>query len=269
VNKPVNRSGTEDPEQGRQEQGRQGPDDPESDNGPAPQRLSKILSAHGVTSRREAEVMIRSGRVSVGGKQASIGQSARPGVDEIAVDGIPLAAKSELLYIMLNKPRGYVTTVSDERGRSTVMDLVTGAGTRLFPVGRLDYDSEGLILLTNDGRFAFAVAHPSFNVKKTYEIRARGDIRGAAERLRCPMEIDGKTVRAVSVRLMKRTAAGGLLQVTISEGRNRQVRKMCALCGLSVLSLKRISIGSLELGSLKPGQWRFLTESERKALCRF
>jgi len=233
----------------------------------APARIQKILSAHGIASRRQAEQLILAGRVTVNGKPAVIGQSAQFGYDEIAVDCVPLMPVGELVYIMLNKPRGYITTVSDDRGRQTVMDLVTGVGTRVFPVGRLDMDTEGLLLLTNDGHFANAVAHPSNGLMKTYEVRIRGETVGAAKMLCRPMEIDSHIVHAASAVLTERTENGAVLHVTISEGRNRQIRKMCAKCGFEVLSLMRLSIGPLGLGSLETGKWRRLTKKELRSLC--
>jgi len=231
-----------------------------------PARIQKILSAHGVASRREAERLIMAGRVTVNGIPAMIGQSAQFGHDEIAVDGVPLTPVNELVYIMLNKPRGYITTASDDRGRKTVMDLVVGAGVRVYPVGRLDMDTEGLLLMTNDGKFANSIAHPSYNRTKMYETRVRGDAAGAADMLGLSMEIDSHTVHAASVALTECNTDGGVLHISINEGRNRQIRKMCAKCGLEVLSLKRLSIGPLKLGSLKTGEWRRLTDEECKSL---
>ena len=236
-------------------------------NSGVPARIQKILSAHGVASRRQAEQMILAGRVTVNGKPAVIGQSAQFGHDEIAVDCVPLMPVRELMYIMLNKPRGYITTVSDDRGRKTVMDLVADTGTRVFPVGRLDKDTEGLLLLTNDGHFANAVAHPSNCLMKTYEVRIRGETAGAEEKLSQRMEIDSHIVHAASVVLAERTENGAVLHITISEGRNRQIRKMCTKCGFEVLSLMRLSIGPLGLGSLEKGKWRHLTKKERRSLC--
>ena len=231
-----------------------------------PERLQKILSAHGVASRREAEKMILEGRVRINGVPATLGQSAELGLDEISVDDLPLAAADEPVYIMLNKPRGYVTTSSDEQGRKTVMSLVQDVGIRVFPIGRLDMNSGGLLLLTNDGEFANIVAHPSYNKFKTYEVKVRGDAQRAALLMRKPIEIDNHTVQAKKVELSKVTEVGGVLKITVSEGRNRQIRKMCAACGVSVQTLKRISIGTLKLGSLKPGLWRHLTEEEVQSL---
>ena len=230
-------------------------------------RLQKILSAHGLASRREAETMIRDGRVSVNGVIAVIGQSATPGCDEILVDGVPLEQKSELVYIMLNKPLGYVTTMSDEHGRSTVRELVADVAERIYPVGRLDYDSEGLLLMTNDGEFANMIAHPSYGIEKTYIAIVQGNATDAEALLKNPIEIDGHIVKAVSVTLSGGSShGGGVFNITIKEGRNRQVRKMLAKFGLEVTSLKRVSIGSLELGSLNVGQWRHLTSGELSSL---
>ena len=229
-------------------------------------RIQKILSAHGVASRREAERLILAGRVAVNGKPASIGQSARFECDDITVDGVPLIPRGESVYIMLNKPRGFITTASDDRNRKTVMDLVMDVGTRVYPIGRLDKDTEGLLLMTNDGQFANAIMHPSYNKAKTYETYVRGDTKRAVHMLRLPLVVDSHQVQAASVVLIKQTANGGVLHITVNEGRNRQIRKMCAQCGLEVVSLKRLSIGSLELGLLKTGKWRSLTEEERQSL---
>jgi len=230
------------------------------------ERLQKILSASGVASRREAERMIAQGRVCVNGVQATLGQSAELNTDSIVIDGIPLAVRDKKVYLMLNKPRGYITTKSDERGRKTVMSLISGAGTGVYPVGRLDMDSEGLLLFTNDGVFANNIMHPSFGKLKTYVARVHGDAGEAAHLLQMPMDIDGYIVKAKKVALSSVFSGGGVLCITIAEGRNRQIRKMCAASGVKVRSLKRVSIGSLSLGNLKTGQWRFLTGEEVEAL---
>ena len=231
-----------------------------------PERIQKILSAHGVASRREAERMIVAGRVHINGIQATVGQSAEIGIDEIFVDGEQLSDRDEFIYLMLNKPYGYLTTVKDTRGRKTVMDLITGTGCRVYPVGRLDLNSEGLLLFTNDGEFANSMMHPSFDKLKTYEVEVSGDVLNAVKRLQEPVKIDELIVQAHSAELMKAVDDGGILNISISEGRNRQIRKMCSVCGLKVKSLKRISIGSLKLGDLESGQWRFLTKEEVTAL---
>jgi len=231
-----------------------------------PERIQKILSACGVASRREAERMISAGRIYINGIRATIGQSATIGVDNISVDDIPLSGKKKFVYLMLNKPCGYLTTVKDARGRKTVMELIAGAGSRVYPVRRLDLDSEGLLLFTNDGDFANSIMHPSFGKLKTYEVEVSGDVHNAVKQLQEPVKIDEFTVRAHSAELLKTSDDRDILQISVNEGRNRQIRKMCAVCGLKVISLKRISLGSLKLGDLKSGQWRFLTKEEVKAL---
>jgi len=230
------------------------------------ERLQKILSAYGITSRRASETLILEGRVSVNGVTATLGQSARPYIDEITVDGVLVEGNAEHVYIMLNKPGGYLTTLRDDRGRKTVMELVADLGVRVYPVGRLDYNSEGLLLFTNDGRFANAVSHPSGGKKKTYEVIIRGDAVKAAKLLSKPVSVDGHLLQAVNVLLVLESADGGVLEITIVEGKNRQIRKMCAACGVRVKALKRISVGSVELGSLETGKWRFLTEEEVRSL---
>ena len=230
------------------------------------ERLQKILSAHAIASRREAERMILAGRVYVNGVPATIGQSARYGIDSITVDGKPLKDVDEHVYLMLNKPRGYITTVSDDRGRKTVMELLANVGVKVYPAGRLDMDSEGLLLFTNDGEFANKIMHPSFEKQKVYEVEVNGDINTAVLNLKQPIEIDGHIVNAVDAVILNKTDIGGTLNITIAEGRNRQIRKMCAACGISIRSLKRISVGSVVLGSLKTGKWRHLTEEEVQSL---
>jgi len=230
------------------------------------EKLQKIIASAGLCSRRAAEVLIEQGRVTVNGTPARLGDRAE-GSDAISVDGKPVARAPQRTYIMLNKPRGYVTTMSDEKGRRTVAELVSDVGARVFPVGRLDMDSEGLLIMTDDGEFANRLMHPSHNVTKTYQVRVKGGpLREAAELLRRPMEIDGHTVGPTSVRLLKEDGnGGGLLSVSITEGRNRQVRKMCDKVGLTVMRLKRISEGGLSLGPLPSGKWRYLSLEEVNA----
>jgi len=230
------------------------------------EKLQKIIASAGLCSRRAAEVLIEQGRVTVNGTPARLGDRAEES-DKIAVDGKPVAKAPRRTYIMLNKPRGYVTTMSDEKGRRTVAELVSDVGVRVFPVGRLDMDSEGLLIMTDDGELANRLMHPSHNVVKTYQVRVKGgSLSEAAELLRQPMEIDGHTVGPASVRLLKDDGeGGGLLSVSITEGRNRQVRKMCDKAGLAVLRLKRVSEGGLSLGSLPSGKWRYLSLDEVNA----
>ena len=226
------------------------------------ERLQKLISAAGLASRRRAEELLRAGRVAVNGETAALGQSADPEADNITVDGVPLRLSQEKQYILLHKPRGYVTTLSDEKGRPTVAQLVSGVGARVYPVGRLDMDSDGLLLLTDDGALANALMHPSHEIQKVYRARVWGDIGAALPILRGPMEIDGYRVCADAVE----RAGGDALTITIHEGRNRQVRKMCDAAGLHVTRLTRLSEGPLTLGELPSGQWRRLTENEISAL---
>ncbi len=226
------------------------------------ERLQKILSARGVASRRKAEEMILAGRITVNGVAAQLGDGADPEKDEILLDGRPLPSRQAYIYLMLHKPRGYVTTLSDEKGRRDVSQLVADCGVRVYPVGRLDMDSEGLLLMTNDGELANRFMHPRHEVDKVYEVCVTGYSDGAAERLRLPIELDGYRIKPPRVELVSAEGDRAKLLVTIHEGRNRQVRRMCAAAGMEVTRLCRISEGKLQLGDLKPGKWRELTEKE-------
>ena len=227
------------------------------------ERLQKIISGAGLASRRAAEQMLRDGRVTVNGQTAQLGQSADPEEDIIRVDGERLSRKKSRTYVMLNKPKGYVTTMHDEEGRPTVAELVQVPGRRLYPVGRLDMYSEGLLILTDDGEAANRLMHPSHRVEKTYIVDVVGeDLWSAVRQMRREMDIDGVKIRAIDVQLIRSGGGRGQLSVTIGEGRNRQVRKMCDLCGLKVQRLVRISEGALELGDLPTGTWRYLTPEE-------
>ena len=226
------------------------------------ERLQKILSARGIASRRKAEEMITAGRVSVNGIPAALGDTADPGTDEILVDGRPLPSAQTHVYILLNKPRGYVTTLSDEKGRPNVSQLVVDCGVRVYPVGRLDMDSEGLLLLTNDGEFANALSHPKHEVEKTYEVSVSGYTPGAEERLKLPITLDGYRIKPPKVKLLKAASNQAHLLVTIHEGRNRQVRRMCEAAGMHVTRLRRVREGTLSLGDLPKGKWRYLTADE-------
>lgn len=227
------------------------------------ERLQKIISAAGLCSRRTAEEWIAQGRVSVNGTTAQIGQTADVETDLILVDGEHLPRKKSNTYVMLHKPKGYVTTMRDERGRPTVTELVRLPGKRLYPVGRLDMYSEGLLILTDDGETANRLMHPSHRIEKTYIVEAVGeDLRAAVAQMRREMDIDGYKVRAIDVQLIRQGGGRGQISVTIGEGRNRQVRKMCEQCGLKLQRLVRISEGALELGELPVGKWRYLTDEE-------
>ncbi len=226
------------------------------------ERLQKILSARGVASRRKAEEMIQKGLVSVNGMTAALGDGADPETDEILVEGKLLPSGSDHVYILLHKPRGFVTTLSDEKGRPNAAQLVADCGVRVYPVGRLDMDSEGLLLFTNDGEFANSLMHPRHEVKKTYETWVTGYIPGAEIRLARPIQLDGYTIRPPVVRLIRAEGKKAKFQITIHEGRNRQVRRMCEAAGMTVTRLKRIREGSLALGDLPLGKWRYLTPEE-------
>lgn len=226
------------------------------------QRLQKLLSAGGVCSRRRAEDYLKAGRVAVNGKTAALGDRADPERDTITLDGAPVRPAAGHTYVMLNKPRGYVTTLSDERGRRTAAELTADCGARVWPVGRLDLDSEGLLLLTDDGALTNRLLHPGSGVEKEYLVWVQGDAAGALDALRRPMVLDGERLAADRVTLKK----PGLLSVVLHQGKNRQVRRMCAAAGLTVTRLKRIRVGPLRLGELPVGNWRPLTAEERRAL---
>lgn len=229
------------------------------------ERVQKIIAARGAASRRKAEEWIQEGRVTVNGTVAALGQTAE-NTDEICIDGKPLPQKQDHVYILLNKPRGYVTTLSDEQGRKNAAQLVADCGTRVYPVGRLDMDSEGLLLFTNDGEFANNLMHPKHEVNKTYEAWVTGYTKGAEFKLARPITLDGYTIKAPIVRLVKAEGDKARFRITIHEGRNRQVRRMCQAAGMHCTRLRRIQEGSLALGDLPLGKWRYLTEDEVKNL---
>ena len=226
------------------------------------ERIQKILSARGVASRRKAEEMILSGRVTVNGVISRLGDLADPDTEEIMVDGQRLPEEGGRVYILLHKPRGYVTTLSDEKGRKNAAQLVAECGVRVYPVGRLDMDSEGLLLFTNDGEFANVLMHPRLEVQKTYRVFLEGFTQEALARLKRPIVLDGYRIHPPNVRLVKADADHAVADVTIHEGRNRQVRRMCAATGMKVRRLIRIREGSLPLGDLPVGKWRYLTKAE-------
>ena len=230
------------------------------------ERLQKIISAKGIASRRHAEEMILAGRVTCNGRVCQLGDRADPDVDTILLDGKPLPSTAEKVYIMLHKPRGFVTTLSDEKGRKNVSLLVADCAVRVYPVGRLDMDSEGLLLFTNDGDFANHLMHPKHEVEKTYRVTVDGYSEEAVERLKQPIVLDGYTIRPPKVKCIKVTGVKAELLITIHEGRNRQVRRMCDTAGMSVTRLIRISEGQVQLGDLPKGKWRYLSDAEVVAL---
>ena len=233
------------------------------------ERLQKILSASGAASRREAEKLILAGRVTVNGLTAELGSKADPEQDEILLDGRPLVRRDERVYIMLNKPRGFVSTLRDERDRKTVAELVSGCGTRVYPVGRLDVNSEGLLLMTNDGELTNALTHPSHGVEKRYTVRVSGpDLEEAARKLRGTLELEDGPAKAKSVQVLERTNDRAIIAVTVTEGRKHLVRNLCAAAGLRVHRLIRMEEGGLSLGELRTGTWRYLTEEEIALLRR-
>ena len=226
------------------------------------ERLQKIIAARGLCSRRQAEKWIEEGRVRVNGNTAHLGDTADVTEDVIEVDGKRLPKAGKKLYLMLNKPRGYVTTLSDEKGRKNAAELVAGCGTRVYPVGRLDMDSEGLLLFTNDGEFANLMMHPKHEVDKVYRVWVTNFAPEKLDALKEPIELDGYKIKAPKVRPVRMEPARAILDVTIHEGRNRQVRRMCQAAGLEVARLKRIAEGGLHIGELKPGAWRYLEPRE-------
>ena len=227
------------------------------------QRLQKIISAAGIASRRASETMIAEGRVTVNGKVATVGMSADPDVDAILVDGEPISISARRRYIVLNKPRGYVTTLKDEFDRPTVAELVADAGGRLYPVGRLDMDSEGLLIMTDDGELANALMHPSHEVNKLYTVFVQGqDIKASVKALQGMDNLEGEPISRPQVMLIELKGTGAELQITIHEGKNRQIRRMCKACGLGVSRLVRIAEGPVILGDLPRGKWRYMTRDE-------
>ena len=232
-------------------------------------RIQKIIADSGFCSRRKAEELIAKGRVKVNGRPCKLGDKALPVKDLITVDGeqIRVARRKEMHYIMLHKPRGYVTTMNDEFDRKCVTDLLKGFPDRIYPIGRLDKNSEGLLLFTNDGNFANEIMHPSHHVSKTYRVTVRPDIND--EQLVALSEgvvIDGKKTQPATVLVLDKQPGRVVLQITIHEGRNRQIRKMCEAVGLEVARLKRTSIGPLKLGMLQPGEYRELKPDELRAI---
>ena len=226
------------------------------------QRLQKILSNYGVASRRKAEQMILDRRVRVNGNTASLGDAADDEEDVIEVDGVRLKRQPARIVLMLNKPRGYVCTLSDEKGRKNVAELVSGCGARVYPVGRLDLNSEGLLLLTNDGELAKTLTHPNKEVDKVFLVWLSQYIPGCEASIASPIEIDGRPTSPAKVEKLRQEGETALLRITIHEGRNRQIRRLCERANVTVTRLRRVAEGPLRLGDLKPGQWRVLTEEE-------
>ena len=227
-------------------------------------KLQKYFSDCGITSRRAAEEEIKLGRVKVNGEVAELGLRIDPERDEIIYNGKRiLPPNSEKTYILLNKPRGIVTSLSDEKGRATVINLLSGLDARVYPVGRLDMDSDGLLLLTNDGELTNVLTHPRHEIPKIYHVDIKGEVDAQTlAKLSSPLIIDGYKILPVKVTTVKKTASQTTLEMTLFEGRNRQIRKMCALCDLKITRLTRVALGNITLGDLPVGKWRFLTAPE-------
>lgn len=232
-------------------------------------RLQKIIADSGICSRRKAEELIAQGRVKINGRPCKVGDKADPIKDIVSIDGerVVFERKKTYRYIMLNKPRGYVTTMSDELDRKCVTELLDGVDARVYPIGRLDKNSEGLLLFTNDGNFANEIMHPSKHVTKTYRVTVRPDVDDEVlVKLSEGVVIDGRKTLPCTVLVLDKQPGRTVLQMTISEGRNRQIRKMCEAVGLEVARLKRTAVGPIKLGMLKPGTWRDLKPEEPRAL---
>ena len=232
------------------------------------ERLQKILAQAGIASRRRAEELITAGRVTVNGVVVTeLGSKADPDKERIAVDGKPVRREAAKVYILLYKPAGYMTTLKDPEGRPVVTDLLKGIRERVFPVGRLDYNTEGLLLLTNDGDWANRLAHPRHEVEKEYHVRVRGEVSAEQiDHLATGVALDDGLTAPAQARLIRASDNNSWLSLAIHEGRFRQVRRMCEGVGLVVVRLKRVRYGTLELGTLKPGEYRLLTAGEVQAL---
>lgn len=233
------------------------------------ERLQKIISAAGISSRRAAEELILAGRVAVNGTVVTeLGSKADPVTDTVTVDGKALTIAAKKLYILLYKPVGYMTTLDDPEGRPLVTDLLKDIGERVYPVGRLDYNTEGLLLLTNDGEWANQLMHPRHEVEKEYHVRVRGKLhRSQLDQLSGGVEIDGRKTAPATVRVIKEGDQNDWFSIAIHEGRNRQVRRMCEAVSLVVVRLRRVRYGMLTMGALRPGEYRFLTNAEVRGLC--
>jgi 23S rRNA pseudouridine2605 synthase len=227
-------------------------------------KLQKYFSDCGIMSRRAAEEEIKKGKVTVNGEVADLGLRIDPDCDVVTYKGkrvLPL--DSEKTYVLLNKPRGTVTTLSDEKGRPTVISLLSGISARVYPVGRLDFDSDGLLLLTNDGELTNRLTHPRHQIPKIYHVTVKGDVSAEQlSKLSSALVIDGYRILPVNTEIIKKAPSSTTLKMTLYEGRNRQIRKMCALCDLSVLSLTRVALGNITLGNLPVGKWRYLSQAE-------
>lgn len=231
------------------------------------QRLQKIIAEMGISSRRGAEEIIIEGRVTVNGQVAVLGMKADPAKDHIKVDGKLIVQPEKKVYLVFHKPRGVLTSLSDPQGRPVVKDFLRGIRQRVFPVGRLDYDSEGMLILTNDGEFAHAILHPSKKIPKTYMVKIKGVLSDEGmERIRTGIKIEGTMTAPAKVKRVRKTEQNSWIEVTIFEGRKRQIRKMLERVGNPVIRLMRIRINGLEMGDLMPGQLRHIAPDEMKRI---
>ena len=235
-----------------------------------PVRLQKYISDCGVMSRRACEEEIKAGLVTVNGETAELGQRVIPGKDEVKYKGEIISPRSSrYTYILLNKPAGVLTSMTDDRGRRCVSELVSDVGCRVYPVGRLDYESEGLLLMTDDGELTNRMTHPSHGIPKIYHVKIEGEITPEElKRLSSPMELDGYQLKPVEIEIVSRSEGRTVLRMTLHEGRNRQIRRMCEIAELKLLKLRRVAIGELTLGDLRPGKWRRLTAQQIEYLRR-
>ena len=232
-----------------------------------PLRISKYLSECGILSRRAADEAIRSGKVTVNGRTAQLGEKIDPDTDEVFYCGKKAELSGKRIYIMMNKPVGYVTTLKDEKNRKCVTELLTGLNERVYPIGRLDIMSEGLLLFTNDGDIANKVMHPRYSKEKVYELKVSGIVRNEIlDAMRKPFVMDGYTTMPAEVRKISSDEKSTTLEIKIREGRNREIRNICEIVGLKILMLKRVSEDGLNLGELKSGSWRYLTAQEIEML---
>ena len=229
-------------------------------------RLQKILSAAGICSRRLADEYLQAGRVTVNGQIVTVGAKADIKKDKIALDGVVIDTMPQKVYLILNKPMGYVTTLKDEYGRPAIADLTKDCGQRVYPIGRLDRDSEGLLLLTNDGNFAQRLCHPSYETEKEYRVTVTGNLRNCVERLENMRMLDGCPIAPVQVKVLERLSGKWVLSMTLHQGLNRQIRRMCKNEGMGVHRLIRVREGSMTLGDLPQGKWRYLTAKEVEKL---
>jgi 23S rRNA pseudouridine2605 synthase len=230
-------------------------------------RVQKYLSDCGFASRRKAEELIRENRVYINKTPAGLGDGIVPGRDRVFVDGKEIVRTNQKIYLMLNKPRGFITSLRDEKGRDVVTSLLTGVEQRVYPVGRLDYNSEGLLLFTNDGELANRLTHPRYEVQKTYLVVLSGVLSDAqVDRLRKPVLLDDGKVQPVSVSVAEKRPNATVLSITVKEGKNREIRKICEANGLLIRKLKRVAEGGVELGDLQSGKWRYLSKAEEQTL---